>query len=833
MKRILSVMLVLFALCGSASAAGGLFDECIPDYQGLILDAAITKAEDMTFFASVDGKEMVEIEASPFPADSIGHIIVVDLAWGWTSYVDEGTVIRPILNDYLNRLDRANLVKFIIATPNGISDSQQYMSVEQASAYVNNSLSLPEKNLGKPMSTGIATALQLAYKEAATLDAAGPAFKSVFALVDPANPSIADSATYIRNEYKKTGNSFPVTIVTVYVTTYMENYTGTETSKRVRSGLDFYDKLASANGTLLVRLNHRRGEVISTDGITAAFSPRKYFRMNLTPLHPLIDYARDEHEIVIEGRTRRGSAWQTEFSNIKTRMLPKPAYTPVPEITPDPIVTPEPPVVGFNDNNVEAKRAIIRLQQLYYLDADKTFKGFEEECQFAFLHFCHINGIEEQDVILSYAYDLLMSDKAVPCPTATPTAAPTTPEPPVEPTPAPYIYSGISSTPASRLIDILKRLYYLDSDAHYNEWNSECMLALIEMCEASGIDLDQELESVDQELYNWIISSTTLVPKETVTPVPDPTVPPEGYRLGDMDTDDSSFIAQMQTILQALNLYTSEKVVGQLDQATMDAVILYCQQYGMAMNSSFRIDKSIVTEILTNGGNRTPYMVPAPSFSEQFAAFLQKDALFLGSFQVKMWMLIALALVLVFIIVLICIFSHHKTEEHSISLPHVSTAQQVTPGIASSSLEDVTIPLDGRRSMEDDVTVPLGSGMNVTLTISGGPSQGVVHALIGSKNYIIGRETSHGGECDLPLAGDHSVSRKHAALNYHNGQLFIHNLSMNGTSVNGHSLDVNQRAANSEMTVPLNAVGQQNSSAFPLKRGDVIEICRYRIKIDW
>lgn len=845
MKRILCLILVLLALLSVASAEDNLFDECIPDYQALTFDVAIAKTEDLNFYASIDGSEMVEIEASPYPADDVGHIIVVDLAWGWTTHVNDAGVIRPIVSAYLNQIDRANQVKFICAKPNGMANPSQYMNATQAAAYVNSSLTLPEKATGKPMSTNIASAIREAFTEAARTDGEGPTFKSVFVLVDPANPDLSDSATSIRDAYKKTGNSFPVSFASVYVDSYMEKYGSTETAARVRNGMRFYEKFASENDTVLARLNYRKGDLINTSGIVASLNLRTYYRLNLKALHPHINYNLQQHEIVVEARTHRGSVMRSTFSNISTRMLPAPLNTATPGITftptvtPEPVITPEPPLVGLNDTKVEAKKAIIRLQQLYYLDAKKTYKAFDEECQYAFLNFCRNNGIEALDVIYEYAYELLMSDKAVPMPTATPTAAPTTPVPTASPTPTPFIYSGRSSTPASRLIDLLKRNYYLDADTSYDKWNPECMLALMEMCKASGIAFDEEMETVDQDLYNWIIESKTLVPKATATPVPSatpvsqPTVPPEGYRLGDTDAEDNTFIAQMQTILQKLNLYTSEKTVGQLDQATMDAVTLYCQQYGMALNSSFHIDKSIVTDILTNGENRVPYAIPEPSLSEKLSAFLQKDALQLGSFQVKMWMLIALVVVLIFIIILICILSHHKKEDNSLSIPQAPISMPTPSGTVASSSEDVTVPLNGRKSMDDEVTVPLGSGVNVTLTISGGPSQGVVHTLIGSKNYVIGRETAHGGECDLPLSGDRNVSRKHAALNYYNGQLFIHNLSLNGTSVNGHSLDANQSAADNEMTVPLNAAGQQASSAFALKRGDMIEICRYRIRIDW
>ena len=157
--------------------------------------------------------------------------------------------------------------------------------------------------------------------------------------------------------------------------------------------------------------------------------------------------------------------------------------------------------------------------------------------------------------------------------------------------------------------------------------------------------------------------------------------------------------------------------------------------------------------------------------------------------------------------------------------------QNATP--SSYGGDESTVPVGHGGGFDDDPTRPLNSGINVTLNISGGRSAGARNVIIRESNFVIGRPSSGGVGCDLPLEGDPSVSRKHAALTYQNGQLFLYNLSSNGTRVNGQPIGDNQSSAASEETMPLNASAKQGSSGYAVRRGDTIEISNYRSTVNW
>lgn len=859
MKKVVCILLALLMLSTSicAIAEAGRIEEWRPDLLNLKVDVAVDAVNNPEIYASIDGSEPVKVPHEEISPD-VGHIIVIDVAWTWSTTLSVENIVVPPVDAYLSLIDSESKVKFILANGNSPTETN-YMTVSQARQYVRNTVKLPDQRFGNPWSTCIDAALRSAFVQAGQYKTGEPLYKNVFALVDLANPNIATSATSVRRAYKETGNSFPLMLVTVYPETFMNgDGKNTNAGKNIVSGMEKYQNLARENDTVLVSLNFKNGETLSTAGISEMMHNRNYYTLDLSALQPYIDYTTDKHQIVVQVSNGRNGWVDNTMPEIRTDALPTPVPTAAPTSTPVPIVTvaptatPVPYVVQPGDSGNEAKLVINKLYMLYYLQVEKNqLPGeFDVNCQYAFMEFCRMNGLPQQDNVTLEAYELLMSENALPAPTATPVPTPTVAPATPEPTAQPRIYIGASSTHALRAIKKLQELYYLDENGKYSTWDSECMLAFQTLCADNNMDYDHDY--VDDPMYDWLVDGNlrpraTATPIPEVTPVPEPTIPPEGYVLGSMDGDDADFIAQMQRSLQGLGLYSSEMIVGTVDQATLDAVARYCQYFGLNMKNPYNIEKTIATDIIKNGGDRVVPATPEPTLAENFTGFLQKEVLALGSFSVKTWMLLVLAIVLIFAILLIIILTHKKPDDHtglsqSVSLPRKTNAMPFVPppvggygsqNNAATGEETVPRSRGAGNDFDNDKTMPLGSGINVTLTITGGPSAGTRRALIGSKNYVIGRQTHSGNDLDLALEGDASISRKHAVLRYVNRQLCITNLSSNGTSVNGRSLESQSAPINSDETLPLGSSSSANADGYVLKSGDVIEMSGYQITVTW
>lgn len=853
MKRsiglLLAILLIMGAVC--ASAENGRFEDWKVNWNRMIVDVAISGSEDQVFFGSIDGSELIEIESGEFYAEDTGHIIVIDMGWTWSQVTTVENIVIPAVESYLRSIDQQSRVKFIVAN-SGSPRETTYMTVTQAFSYVRSNLARQGVTQGKPISTSIDTAVHSAFMQATQDNRDEPAFKSVFVLADPANPNPAVSATSVRRDFKKQGRSFPVIIATVYPDVYVKNNGNTDAVKNIKKNIETYQAFATENDTVLVVMNFD-SKTLSTGGIPGMVQKRSFYTLDFSPLHEYIDYSASSHQLLIYSNDSRGNQVENVIGEVKTNVLPTPLPTSVPTASPTSAPTEIPFVVKPGDSTNEAKLVIKELHNLYYLQIDvKDLPGeFDVNCQYAFMEFSRLNGLPPQDNVSREAFDLLISGNAIAAPTATPVPPTAAPEITPAPTELPRIYIGSNSTHALRAIKKLQELYYLDENEKYDTWDSECMLAFQTLCANNGMPDDQEF--LDDEMYGWLINSNNIKPKATatpeplVTPVPKATVPPDGYNLGNTDGEDANFIAQMQTVLQKLGFYTEEMTPGLLDQPTMNAVQQYCQHYGLTIKSPYSVEKTIVLDIINNGPDRTPPTPADPSFSEQFSGFLQQDVFMLGSFGVKMWMLLVLLVVLIFAILLIIILTHKKSEDHtglsqSVSIPRKPDQPSISfmPGnnnaMSGGDAGDETVPRSrgGDGDMDGDKTVPLGSGLNVTLTITGGPSAGTRRAMISSKNFVIGRYTRNGAELDLALEGDGSISRKHAVLSYKNRQLYITNLSNNGTMVNGQPVDGKGKAPiDSDETMPLGASGSAGAQGFVLKNGDTIEMSDYRIVVTW
>ena len=332
-------------------------------------------------------------------------------------------------------------------------------------------------------------------------------------------------------------------------------------------------------------------------------------------------------------------------------------------------------------------------------------------------------------------------------------------------------------------------------------------------------------------------------PEPTATPLP--TVPPEGYTLNDTDTEHSGgFIAQIQTILKNLNCYENDATanVGRMDQATIDAINLYCATYNWRNDRVDGVSKSICQEILTSGPNLVPRAEPEPTAKEKLMNFLMSDVPLFG-YQFKMWMPALLCVVLVFIIlVLLVVFSGGKDENagakkeknkkgkqedpipppvpqlriHGQSVPAPNPAPNPAPRPAPNPTQPPhrRTPVSDSFDTESTSTGYFGKPIELRVEYNGRVETSSAELLEG-RAFIIGRKD----DCDLILsATDKELSRAHAQLIYQDDQIFLHDLSTyHKTSLNGMKVFGNDH----------------NGRGLQVSNGDVIVAGSHRITITW
>ena len=423
-----------------------------------------------------------------------------------------------------------------------------------------------------------------------------------------------------------------------------------------------------------------------------------------------------------------------------------------------------------------------------------------------------------------------------------------TPEPTPSPSPTPVVMAGASDDNAMLAIVALKDLGYLEEIRP--TFDEVCRAAYIAFCKENGLPNTPSINSAGFVLLTSDSAKPkpTPEPTQTVTPEPQPELPSEGYHLGDADSGDSHFIHDMQIKLQSLNCYeeNASKVLGTLDQSTMDAVARYCDYYGLENARTDGVDRNICEDILH--GERQVVPTVEKSLSERVMAFLQQDVMYLGNFAVQGWMPLVLVVVLVFLIIVILIIMRSGKQEDP-EIPYTGGVSKgltpqaggsvtpVTPGANNTGNDGPTQAMGAGGGLDGDgPTQPMGFAMAVTFNISyqgndsvaraSVNSNPVVRASIGEQPYRIGREVDN--DLVLPDANKH-VSRKHAELMNVNGQLQIRDVgSKNGTSVNGRKISTEQDSEKTRAISSMNA-----SSATVLNRGDTIEIGDYTLRVDW
>ena len=848
-KRLVAVLLAMLSVCSSAVAAvpsksgirvrgvHAVKSEPVMYFEVRMLDSAgrgVSVEQDEVFFTAKE--QGVQLGIGEVPEDSHGHIIVVDTSryYFGSNYIKAAN-LHEMISLYLSRINQKDRVMFILAT-DGQPEVIPYKSAADARKYVEE-IALTELSSAK-MNTAIYTAFQYAVDPST----GNPPFNSVFIIADPDIESNDDKEVSLNDcvTLRSQGNSvFDVTVALPYRKSFVD-----ETSPARRSslekGFDEYAMFVNDVGGSYVQVpqsgNGSRAKV-ETDGLRAAIADRmttsNFYAVDFSPLAGMLDKNGEQYQTVDVNVSYAGNE-STVTVLLNTALLPEPPATPTP--TPELTPTPEPtPVVRPGQADTLAMQAIYALNKLNYLHRT-DFEAFDNECYIAYVQFCENNGLDPRDGIYSSTYDKLISGDAIP-------VIEVTPEPTPTPAPTPLVAVGQEDATAMKAVHALYKLNYLE-DTSFSKFDNECFIAYMEFCEKNGLD---PRDGIYEKGFSALMSDHAIgieraTPEPTATP--DPTIPPEGYSINDADNEHSGgFIAQIQAVLKNLNCYEEgvNADVGRMDQATVDAISVYCTTYNWRNDRVDGVTKTLCQEILASGPNLAPRTTPEPTMQEKTREFLMRD-LNVFNLQLKMWMPALACVVLLFIIlVLIVLFSggskekpekrnkkekkekkQKKTRRESAEDYDVEeedrkvvtvVAQNPVYEPVESPVSEETLPDDFNDS-ERTKSGFFAKPVDLRIEFEGSVDTKSIELFEG-RPFIIGRQS----DCDLVLnAQDKKVSRTHAKLLYEDDQVYLldvstyHSTRLNGMEVHG---------------------SEHRGMGAMVANGDVITAGTHRITITW
>ena len=853
MKRIVCLALLLLTLLFAFGVSVRSVHPSITDptmyMEVRVLDSAgrgiSVDKKDIRFTA---GKEEVLLKTRDVPEGNVGHIIVVDTAkyYFGSDYIKEQN-IRDMISFYLSRAGTDERVMFVLAS-NGQPEIVEYMSVSDARNYV------PKITMKDTSAARINEAILTAFQYATDPTPGNPAFNSVFIITDPdvssneeRDFSLADSVA-LRDKHNRL---FDGIVAIPYRQSYIE---GTNNTRRslLNNGLnEFQNFISEVGGTYVevLQSGNRNSTQVDIDTLRSALADKmttsNYYTVDFSPLAGRLDNEDDDYDYDFDGPMRPLEVTVTYRGMVSTAdvelnmdLLPPPPKTPTP--IPEPTFTPAPtPVVYPGQADTMAMQAVRALHKLRYLEHTE-YDAFDNECYIAYVDFCENNGIDPSDGIYQNTYDLLLSGNAIPVPEITPEPTPT-------PAPTPLVAVGQSDATAMQAIRSLYKLNYLHTTS-YDEFDNECFIAYMEFCEHNNLD---PRDGIYEKGLNVLFGDEAVgiaPPTPEPTPIPDPTIPPEGYALNDADTEQSGgFIAQIQSVLKTLNCYADGATanVGHMDQATIDAVNLYCATYNWRNDRAGGVTKSICQEILTSGPNLVPRAEPEPTAKEKLMNFLTSEFMLFGV-TLQMWIPALLCVVLVFaILVLLVLFSGNKEEK--------PTDKPEVPGGSSLRIHGQVVPAPGpnpppandsdagRAAKVPPHTPPytppspqprrntsFSGGADEERTSTGyfgkpidlrvefnGHTETTSAELLEGRSFVIGRRN----DCDLTLSAmDKDLSRAHLMLLYEGDQIYLRDVSTyHKTTLNGIQVYGNDH----------------NGQGMPVSNGDVIVAGAHRITISW
>ncbi len=440
-KRILTLCLamLLLAACAAAEVTGinvlGVYHDAAEPALHVAVraidgagDGEQVEFTDLAFSETASG---VELTAQAGPSAQIGHIVVVDTSlyyYGNQNITAED--IRSIVGAYISRVPKDERVMFVLATDNDAPTMTGYMDASAASGYAS-SIELTGKKSAK-----INSAIYAAFEAAAAPQSGSPMFNSVFIVCDPDLDSNDKDNRHSLSECASLRNSASVRFDVMMAVPRREKHLADTTPDR-RNALN--SNMASLRSFAVDQCGgnycepaHDKGVDLNTlhAEIAKKIGTVRYAIVNYTPLAGYLDKGATSIAMIVGCMADGNAVARTVTVPIDEKRLPEVVFTPEVNYTPAPT-----PVVVVGDMDGEAMQAVRALKKLGYLE--ESTEEFDNICFQAYLDFCELNSFSpEMDGIYEAAFNLLLSDKAIPAPQITPEPTPT-PQP--TPTPAPTL----------------------------------------------------------------------------------------------------------------------------------------------------------------------------------------------------------------------------------------------------------------------------------------------------------------------------------------------------------------------------------------------------------
>lgn len=718
----------------------------------------------------------VPVRAADSAASSTGHILLIDTSQYYFRTGLHIDVVKNLARAVLQQIPSGHLVYPIAVDDSGVS-AQGWLSVSQAEAWVNGLVQ------SKTSTANLFDAIYQGMQMAMGSSAKGPAgVSSVFVItdgmLDGSNPSDSIKILNMPNQIRN------VSFVIAWPD--WKPYVGAN-RQSLSDGLLSLRTLAEGIGGVLVDVDYKpltdraKTGTLDTSGLARAVSAAvrsvSYYTLDLSPLVGAVSYT--EKDAILLDVEAGGLVKKVSGIPFDTRQVPSPTPTPAPTpepLTPEP-VTPVPAptqVVVLEQADTNARKAIKRLQDLYYLPAGHSVGEFDVLAQLAYDEFCRAHGIKETDGVSSEGWALLNSSMARPAPTATPTPTPTpVPTPSPSPTPVPTaeplrdLYIGDSdllngNDHIRSFQAVLRRLGIFDMlglDPEPGMFDTPTLDAVKFFSESyrvknsaeqdSGISAAVQAELLERE---WVALTPT--PAPTAPPTPAPTAWTEGVKTW-----------------MSSNMY-----IGSFAMPNWLLVVI-CAALVLGI---------IILVILLRANEKSK------KAAETGISQTNSQAQAKGGPQ-------------------------RRQEKENAG----GSGDETQPNTDNDS----TVPIKR-------------GGRVITLTVEYAGSSKEVYPDLSAGAFTIGRKGKQGGEdYSLCLdARDKSVSRPHAELYAVTDQIYLRDVgSTNGTFVNEQKIpgasESGAYRGDSEATMPLDAAG--GFSGWSLSRGDVIRIGNHRLTINW
>lgn len=530
--------------------------------------------------------------------------------------------------------------------------------------------------------------------------------------------------------------------------------------------------------------------------------------------------------------------------------------TPVPTATPTPTPTPTatPTYIelhwGDADSGEESYVAVmqVRLKVLgYYGDDNFTPGVYDEATMRALVRFCETMGLNttgDGEIATLNVQQILHSSNAIRFETPTP-------EPEATPTPRPEFIelhqgdadSGEDSYVAAMQVR-LKELGYYGGDSFtpgvYDEGTAR---ALVRFCQAMGINTT-EAGNVATLNIQQILHSSNAIAYATPTPEPVATATPMPEYMdiskGDQDTEESSYVANMQIRLKSLGYYLDEEVnLGDYDDATVAALARYCEQAGFRnLSDGSKATVGILKQLFSDEAKA--YTAPKVSARDAVVNWLT-DTVSVAGCAIPTWIFVAVGAVAILLIIVLIIMACVRSNGG-----HVSETGGVKP-LTDTGLgrTDLHFSKGSKIGSDDETAAETNLGRDyetVGADMSGGYGIAVTLDIEYNGMHSIERyevvdtlTIGRGSDCDIKLdPQDGGASRMHAELIRVGSHLRVRSITTRerGTTVNGRKIgEAVMYSTPYDLPTSESSVPDASNNAMDLESGDVIGISAHRITV--